>query len=323
MEKINLENLRDRIENGELTYDEATNVIMKEVYTHKGLFGLTRLTEDELQSYMLHQRDNFEQLLHSYDRTSGSFFTYLMKTIERSTKTWKKRCIRNRIFENEITVSDQLLYEEMQGRYLEPEEEYIKKEEEVLAVNEPLPEDKITLKNKPWDKTKNRKFDDQKAFILILALKASYSMNEELIKKVSQKTGISEEELTDYINQINETLENKINRREACLRCRDNAYYFHRKYQNEATHLLDGTNWADTINQKYKKQTKTWIDKNRRLSLKQYSVSATNISIGKILGMSPRHVSYVLRKGLDNVDNNSLKEYHDDYENNVSHRQYE
>lgn len=323
MERINLENLTEKIEKGELTYAEATNVILKEVFTHKGLFGLTRLTEDEFQSYILHQRDNFEKLLHTYDKSSGSFFTYLMKTIERSTKTWKKRCIRNRIFENEITISDQILYEEQESRYLQPEEEYIKKEEETMSVNEPDFEETLSLKNKPWSKTKKRKYDDKKAYILILALKASYSMNEDLIKKVACTTGVSEELLSEYIKQTKATLSNKINRREACLRCRDNAYYFHRKYQNEATHLLDGTNWADTINQKYRKQTKTWIDKNRRLSLKQYSVSATNIAIGKILGMSPRHVSYILKKGLDNMDNISSKEYHEDYENNVSHRQYE
>ncbi len=321
MEKVNLEELIIHVRNGSISYEEGANIIMEQVFIHKGLFGLSRLTEDELTNYLLFQHRNFIRLLKTYDGKYGTFFTYLKKTIEGSIRTWKKRTVRSRILENSITVSDQILYEEDQNKYPLPEEELIKAEEEKECVST-LEEDSDT-RIKPWSKVKHHNLDRSKSFILILALKASYSLDPQLIKKVSEATGVTEEEINRMAQEIKKTLANKIERREACLRCRDNAYYYHRRYQTEALHLLDGTNWAEVINSKYRKQTKTWIDKNRRLSLKEYTVSASNIAVGNALGLSPRHVAYVIKKCSENMDNNKAKEYHKKHENLSSNRKHE
>lgn len=321
MEQVNLEDLVNQVRSGSLSYEDGARFIMEQVFRHKGLFGLTKLTEDELTNYLLFQYRNFIRLLKTYDESYGKFFTYLKKTIEGSIKTWKKRYIRSRILDNEVTVSDKILYEENLNKYLLPEEEVIKGEEEKQCVK--TGGDMSDRKIKPWDKVKKHELNRSKTFILILALKASYSLDPELIKKVSEATGVSEEEIVRMSNEIKKTLANKIERREACLRCRDNAYYYHRRYQTESLHLLDGTNWAEIVNSKYRKQTKTWIDKNRRLSLKEYAVSASNIAVGNALGVTPRHVAYVLKKGCENMDNNKAKEYHKKHEDISSNRKHE
>lgn len=330
MEKVNLEDLVPKVKAGTVSYEEGANIIMEQVFKHKGLFNLNQLTEDELTNYLIFQHKNFMRLLKTYDEKYGTFFTYLKKTIDGSIKTWKKRYVSSRILENSITVSDEILYEENQHKYLLPEEEYFKSEEteresKYCSVSkiETKTDENITENEQQLNKIKQYNLDRKKAYILILALKASYSLDQTIIKKVSETTGISEEEISEMASQIKKTLANKIERREACRRCRDNAYYFHRRYQTEALHLLDGTNWAEIINTKFRKQTKTWIDKNKRLALREYAVSASNIAVGNALGVSSRHVAYVLKKGAENMDNTKGKQYHKKHENISSNRKHE
>ena len=103
---------------------------------------------------------------------------------------------------------------------------------------------------------KNRSL--RKKAILILALKSSYYLDDQLISKVSDETGMSKNNLYLLRDSLNATLVNKIGRRNACIRCRDNAYYYHRKYMIESYRLNHQTTWAELIAGKYKKQTKTW-----------------------------------------------------------------
>jgi len=146
-------------------------------------------------------------------------------------------------------------------------------------------------------------------------LKSSYYLDEETITKVCSFTGVSKKEILSMQSRLNRTLGTKIKRRDSCIRCRNNAFYFHRKYSIELRNICPNSTWATLIQNKYSKQTQTWINKNTRLRRKDYYVSVSNCEIGKILNMDPRHVKYVINKAKENVDILTQNQYHIKHEN--------
>lgn len=144
---------------------------------------------------------------------------------------------------------------------------------------------------------------------LVVSLKLSYYLEEFHIAKLSELTGIGRDELETLRRQVIKTLDRKIKRRAACIRCRDNAYFFHRKYLLEQSRLNQNSSWAFIIAGKYRKQTLSWQHKNQSLSENQYKVVASNRVVGAVLGMKTRHVDYLLKKAKDIMDKADKKHY--------------
>lgn len=320
MDKSEIEQVAQKVNEGLLTPEQGARILMEIVYRHKALFGLKQLDEDQIIDFLIYQHPKLIKIFSIYNKSFGTFSSFLQGSVRGTYITWKKRMARRNALVGSITVSDEIAYEEAQSQYLLPEEEVIHKLDESKGLcasyeqeQKPLfryPDGSLPfhLKNPLLEKARIDSL--RKNAILILALKSSYYLDEPLLEKVSSATGYSVESLKLVRDELNKTLKNKINRRNACITCRNNSYYFHRKYLLESYRLNHDSSWAEFINTKYEKQTKTWIDKNRRLARKEYTVSATNRAVGKILGMDPRHIFYVIRQAKENMDIISLKEYH-------------
>lgn len=322
MQKEDIELLAQKVERKTLTKEDGARMIMEFVFRHPSLFGLKMLDEDQLIDFLIYQFPKFIKIFSIYNKSYGTFTSFLQGSVRGTYITWRKRCVRNSVLSSSLTAADELQYEENMLRYKLPEEELIEKEDALSVAscsdNEPalcFPlfhrfDGTPSIRYKDPLLEKNRVANMRRIIILVLTLKSIFYVDDALLHKVSVATGYSMTTLLKMKNTINETLTNKIERRDACLRCRDNAYFFHRKYLAESTKLNKQTTWAKLILEKYKKQTETWIDKNNRLSLKGYAISASNRAVGQILGISPRHVFYVIRQLRDNMDTNTSKEYH-------------
>lgn len=319
MQNCNVEQIAQDVADGVLTEDDGARKLMETIFTHKTLFGLYSLDEDQFLDFLIYEFPKFKAIFSHYDKKCGTFFSFLLGSIRSAFRTWKKRMVRNSLISKSFSASDELVYEESLNRYTLPEEALIMQERNDTVGEVCSPDDVTTTgpfhRNDGTISTRykspsieRRRIDClRKKAMLILALKSSFYLDDSLVHKVSGATSCDEEELIAMRDRILKTLRSKISRRNACLRCRDNAFYFHRKYLLECNSLDSGTVWSEYIHQKYAKQTKTWREKNRRLSRKSYTLSATNCAVAKELGMSPRHIFYIIKQARQNMDIISLK----------------
>lgn len=322
MQKEEIELLARSVEEKTLSKEDGARKLMEYVYRQPSLFGLNRLDEDQLIDFLIYQFPKFVKIFSIYDKTYGTFSSFLQGSVRGTFVTWKKRCIRNNALTGSLSAVDELQYEESVHRYKLPEEELLDKEEalSVASCSDNPPElffphfhrvdGTLSFRYKDPLLEKNRLDNLRRVIILVLTLKSSFYVDEPLLRKVSRVTGYPMSSLEKMKNSINQTLVRKIERRNACRNCRDNAFFFHRKYLAEARQLDKKTSWSKLIVEKYNKQTNVWIEKNNKLALKEYAVSASDHIVGQVLGISPRRVSYVIRQLRENMDTNTSKEYH-------------
>ena len=121
-------------------------------------------------------------------------------------------------------------------------------------------------------------------------------MDEDLIEKVSKFVELPSSELRKMLDQMNAQLGRKINRREICIRKRDSAFFYHRKYMLEMLHLNSDTSLSEKIKKSFAKQTKCWIEKNNCLKNAELRISPSNRAIAEVLGIRQRHFEYILKK---------------------------
>ncbi|MFA6936606.1 MAG: hypothetical protein WCQ67_00045 [Treponema sp.] len=329
MEKFNLEKLAQSYADGTMSPKECSLKLMEYVFLHKSLFGLRSLDEDDFLDFLLYEMPKFDRIFILYDKKIGTFFSFLQFTLRKAVNVWKKIEIRSKVLDDEITTSQKIQIEEDSETYeLEAEGiEFIKQEDNSkieLSVQSPFQFDNDMTyrldKYKEDDVKKNKIANIQKEIVLILALKSIFYIDDELIDKVCAYTGVDKETFLSMQKTLNAELKTKIKRRESCVKCRNNSYYFHRKYLQELQYLSPHTSWCRLIQEKYEKHTQSWINKNTRLKRKDYYVSASNRAVGKVLNLDPRHVKYILDKA-NNVDLFKPKQYHISHENISCNRQ--
>ena len=324
MDKSEIEKLAQDVKTGRITAEQGARKLMEIVYCHKAFFGLSQLDEDQIIDFVIYQYPKFITVFRIYDIGCGTFMSFLQGSVRGTYATWKKRMARNSAVSSAANSAESLLYEEDEAKYRLPEEEFILKEEkaesEALcaspgAINSFRRTDgSVSTRYKDPRIEKKRADTLRRTAVLILALKSSYFLDDSMLLKVSRYTGYSVNRLHKMCDRVNATLGKKIEHRNECIRCRDNAYYFHRKYMMESHNLNSRTTWAQFIAGKYEKQTKIWIAKNKNLSRKEYVVTATNKAVAETLGMNPRHVFYVIKQAKENVDILRPKQYYTEYE---------
>lgn len=332
MEKLNLENLAKDYSDGKMTEKQCSLKLMEYIFLHKSLFGLKALDEDDFLDFLIFEIPKFGKIFTLYDKKIGTFFSFLQFTLRKALSIWKKNSIRNKVMDDEILTSQKIEIEEYTEKYeLEAEGLEIIKEQETAALAQCVESPFKINENMPYRFDKYKKIDIrrtkignlQKEIVLILALKSCYYLDDEMINKVSAYTGIEKGKLISMQKSLNADLTTKIKRRASCIKCRNNSFYFHRKYSQELQYLSPHTSWCRLIQDKYDKHTKTWINRNSRLRRKDYYVSASNCAVGKVLNMDPRHVKYILDKANNNVDLFKPKQYHIVHENISCDRQSE
>jgi hypothetical protein len=318
MEKLEVEELVEKVHSGRMSKVDGAKRLMEILFIYKRLFGLGSLDEDELSEFLIYQYYKLLGIFSRYDRRYGSFFSFLKGSVRCTYMTWHKQSVRNRTTNDTICISPEICFEESMSHYLLPEESLLSDEVACMEMQAPAQGCGQTalfrnIEGQPSRRYKNplievyRIEDLRKSAALILLLKSSYYMNDDIISKVSNLSGVPVPKLTSMCSNIKRSLTHKIERRDSCIRCRDNAFFFHKKYMLEYSRIDRQTTWSRFILRKYNKQTATWIDKNEHLKRTEYSVSASNRVVANELGISPRKITYIIKQAKQNVDIISIK----------------
>ncbi len=276
MQKVNINDLPKLLGEGKLTQNEAVNALWAEIYTKPFFYGLHDLNEDERSDFLLDFREKIISALKNYDEKQGCVQSFLRGCVRFRKLSWQKKC------------REQELRRKTAGIFLteKSKDEYSSCFEENLTESESGKIDMLKTGSKCKMKIKA-------LTMLILTLKACREVDDNLISKISDFTGLTEEELQKLVQEMKNTAFQKEEKREKLISKRNNAFYFRRKYSLEMQNSNNDPFSLKNLKERYENHSKNWI-KNNALLTRSCVSGPSNNEIAKKLGLKPRTVCFYL-----------------------------
>lgn len=321
----NLEKLADMVVKGKVSVDRAALQIMETVYRNKNWFGLKKLHGDRLHDFMLFYYERSKQVFRVYDPTQGPFTSYLYVNINNALMAWLKIQQKSQYEEKSLEMLQDMTYEESVCSYQEMEESAVMEisGSEIPAVTKllsgPGKQDASysysrgrKLRTESLEDSRDEKL--RKEACLILALKSCKAIGRKMIEKSAAACGKSVQEVERLVEEAKESMDSKNDRITTLEKSRDNFFFYKRKYLAEMEGSDRNSDAERILIEKIDRADEAWKNKNRQLKSESLRVPS-NVTVGKLLGMSDRHVRYVIKLAAKNMDNISLKSYYGKHEN--------
>lgn len=287
MQKLNLNDVPQLLEKGTANQKQIINLLAEYIQLNYPIFGLQKFDEDfrlEILTLFLERGENF---LQSYKQEEGMFFSYIYCFIQCLIKTNLRKIERQKL-------EEQIALEQSINDYGIDE----------LELIDTIPEFGGVLNVKFIKKIKNRYPKKYQKLILILALKSSYHISEDMLTQLSSICNIEKDELIHSVLQIKNTLIPRIERKKNLEERRNTAYFHHKKYYKQLNNLKDSNApnnkyHMEELASKFEKQTSNWKKINEKLNDGYIYLRPTNKTIADILGICERQVNYYIKAAKD------------------------
>lgn len=305
------------------------------VFRYKGSFALSCLEDEEFSDFLMYMLPRFEEMFSVYDPERSCFVSYMYGCVRFNLFNWQRRVLQEECARESSCMNSAIGLEELKENYLMCEAPYdegfeLPLEEDVSSDgsekgdNSPIPFTPQPGRTRANVGYWTENFQSVRTTaLLVLALKSAAWITEDLIEKVCAETGCEENKFRDMLEYVLSTLEKRRRRREACIRSRDNAYFFRRKYMLSLLKLKDGSCMEEKVKSQFKRQDETWKRQNRKLSQKLFSMTPSNKTVAEALRISPRRVQTLLDLAGRNIDIMRSNCYHASHENLLGNRQSE
>ena len=329
-----LETLYQNLRDGKIDEDRACNIIIDAIYKNKVWFGLASLEQDDLHDFLLYYMGKVSAAIKSYRPDQAALSSYLYVSVNNALSSWKKKQKQMFLEEKSFDLVQEVYFEENSGLYGVRDGHVVcqKSDEEIRHSVKEVENFKRLYRPVSYSGKKNyrrsqaffsKKMDSlRKEAILILVLKCCYSVGPDEVEKASVLLGMDVNELSGLIEKAKQVMAGKKKLFDDIKAARDNAFFYKRKYSLISASCGIGTYDGDIIKEKEEKKAKKWRAKNMKLKGFR-SMVPSNITVSKILGMSDRHVKYILKSAEKFIDNISLKRYYDWHENLFGKRKFE
>lgn len=298
MEIKNVNILPELLASGEITIDEGIKLLASFVCNNYPIYGLHKYDEDFRSEIFLRILEKGSRLFETFNPEAGEFFTFtfcfIKSLIQETTKKQAKKIIKEKVsFEQSIetyVTEDYILSES--NSYL------------VTSSRLPYACKKITLEDLQ-EGIKANKLEKYDRSILVLALKASFYLNDTQIQKISRLYEIDINFLYDLIQYFRDEIYPKYYHKQKLLERRNAAYFLHRKYVTQLS-ILDS---KDAVTHNFERE-----DIEKRNAYQIHNLNALNKKfdegylylrpqtkmVAQVLGICERQVNYYLqclRKG--------------------------
>jgi len=300
MGNYDINGLPEKIKQNFITIDDASKLLMEELYIHPYRFGLARMDIDDRSDFIVKLFPRFPRLFKTYNSNTSPFGVYFYSYVTGALCSWHRQKIRQSYAQKSMYGTYVQLYEENEKLYEKNEASLNSipdQNEAGICVAQRIPpfspeqEKTPAFINAPQNFNWHEKNIYEKA-VLILTLKSSFYLNDTEISKACKFSGCSPEVLGKTVRKLQLSLQTKADRRSAFKQKRDNAYYFHRKYMLELLQTSPYSKRYTPLLLKYRKHTTCWQTKNVLLQKNRYRVCPTNRVIARILGICERQVSF-------------------------------
>lgn len=284
---MDINTLPELVNSEKLTVNEAVNIIAEYIYKNPHRFGLAKFDEDFRSEFIVRFIQRADKLLLRYDCKNATFFTYLHAFTRGLTlsliRDMKKeeRTVKHAIKEEENT------WEYKTKKYIPKLAKCTKKNTKTSAAEQPV-KNYCMKKNEIEAKT-----------AIVLALKSSYFLSDNQVSMVSDYCGIERENLEKTLSSLNKPLEKRAEHCAELRARRDNAYYFHRKYGHLLKDMAEKKD--ERLLHRYERQTENWKSKNEQLQKTGYRLCPTHKTVGNVLGICERQVSYYISRARKKI----------------------
>lgn len=272
------------------TAEEAKNRLLEFMFRRKYEMGLGSMDEDDFSDFLIYMAEHFVHILRKYNPEISDFSTYLCGVLQASASWHKKK----QFLTNEKNSCCETLVAEDSAAIFEDEEIFVENE---MTTEELLKAAKENLEYPAGTRQSTAKISESftKQLCLVLALKSCFSITDPLVEKVSAATGCSKEKLRKMIMAARISIEKKEMRFQNLFKKRNFAYFYRKKfYMQKQREDQRPENFTEQEKQKYCSHDERWRRSLEELS-RQIPVP-TNITVGRLLSMSPRHVASIVSK---------------------------
>ena len=329
----NLEKLAQQVSDGTLSVDKASLQIMETVYKNRKWFGLKKLQGDDLHDFMLFYYERSKAVFSFYKPELGSFENFLYVNINNALLAWYKTRAKRSCEESTLSMMDDIFYEESVKSYekMDPASVCAAMDNDIPSINRILEMRKKDEKS--YSMRRGRKIRNSRAGFaktenlrkeacLVLLLKSCSFVSDSMIENAAAVCGKSFGEIKKLVEEAKRSIKSKKNRISRLEKTRDNFFYYKRKFTAEMERADVGSDTSMEIGAKIEKADAAWRIKNEQLHSENLRVPS-NVTIGRLLGISDRHVRYVINQAQKNMDNITLKSYYVKYEDLLGKRKQE
>lgn len=297
--------------------EKAAFDVLTFVAKNRAYFHLLSLDYDALHDFLLEEYPHTISILKRFSPERGNFTCFYYMSLKAALQVYLRKSKKHIAEADSLGSVQELLYEEQDYNYEQDQPDLAV---EAMCDTEQLrqiTQNQLALKHQLMANTMKKKYfhineqknvhELRKMACLILFLKSCFFTDDKTLKKVSLLTGIDEEELFAMVEKLKKCLTKKIGRKEVCLKARDNAFFFHRRYRVERDNLDKNDNMYSKVRRCYEIQTEKWIANNKKLKTLS-PIEPSNRDIGNILNISERKVAYILLAAEKNIDSLILRE---------------
>lgn len=316
--KLNINEIPQNIKDGKITTQEAVNQLSVFIIQNPAVFGLQNEDEDITGEIVIKLLEKQDLIFKNFNPRYGTFFTYFFCFVKSLVLGCSRKKIANYTKDSHVLNESILNYETKTYAYANIDYEklnqtkapYSAKKADVKAfeVASSSPEYSIT-KYCPTKKsilTVDNSCVKTKLerIILILALKSSYYITDEQIRKTSIICKIDEYTLRLAIEKLNKELEEKAERHSFVVNRRNRAYYLKKKYELQINKFdnyeSDISEYSKFIlDKKCKNQTNHWQMLNELLENGIINIRPTNKAVAEVIGLCERQISYYLKQAKE------------------------
>ena len=294
MKPNELNDLPEKMYCGKISEKQLVECICRFVIHNYPVFGLQKYDEDFRQDVILMFIERSHRIIHNFNPAFGDFFTFLycyMCTIINTLI--KKRMLQ--------TMKDKINIQECILELDQKEEEYHRIDFKNFELPKaPFAPPKIPVAElQQTFKDLALKHKDKK--IIVLALKSSYYLTDEQIKRICNLSGIKKEYFYKLIQNCKESLDIKSGRREKAEERRNFAYYHHKRYKIMVENLAEETypKSMELKKEKYtsmeEKHRRNWKRLNKAFEKGHIYLRPTNRTIACLMGICERQVNYYIK----------------------------
>ena len=293
MKQSEINGIPFKIRQGLINEKEAVYEMCSFVNKNYPVFGIQLYDEDLRQDIMLDLMEKGSHILHMYNPELGDFFTYFYCFICTFINTRTKKHAADSVRE-QVNLSECILeLEEKADKY-----------NKIDYTSLELP--KVPYSYKRIDPKDFRQavqelsLDSNEKKVIILALKSSYYLTDDQIKRICRMYNIRNESFYPLIQHCKNTLYSKMDKRHNFIKRRNYAYFHHKRCtsrisqmdENNLTYKLQCL--KEEIEYKEKKHYKNWNKLNTSFEKGFLYLRPSTKTVANLMGICERQVNYYL-----------------------------
>ena len=279
MKKCFVNELPQLVLQKKVTKKEACRQLWIWLYLYPSYFGLNGMDEDEKSNFLLHVQPKFETALQNYRIGKSSFRTYFSTFIRFQYANWLHKKSRQKLIDSLLLTQ----FHDQETEKAETDELYAYSEKE---------------KNLQIAERSSKKLTPNQKTVLILAMRNYRFLTPRLQLRISDYTGISQEELRQILERARLFSAAKEDRIEKFKIARNRQYILHLQYQHILSKMERNATGRERIEKSYKAHTEKWRSLNKKLSGRLLVNTSTEL-IARELQLTIRMIYFYLSRAKD------------------------